>query len=218
MTVGELVPFTGYYSMNIVPGAFLSIDTTEEYAVPAGIQKTTTISINVSMDGKSVATYPFSGGATFDGRTLKIPATLSLDFTRGYNDGHLVTFSGTIGSKNVNGETSFNPVPLPAFIGDYYDLVTSKKVLSIRSETAIHFDFSTLSNPSGELQPVSHFSYVPAMFVLTFNGKPGSDPASFMLMLGTAGKLGLACSVQDGGTPQRFKPRMSVSIPPLASA
>lgn len=217
--ISKLVPFTGYYSMNAAPGAFLSIDTTEEYAVPAGIQKTTTIAINFSMTGKApVTSYRFGDGATFDGRTLTIPGKLSLDFTRKYDDGHLAAFSGTIGSKNVSGETSFNPVPLSAFIGDYYDLLTSKKVLTIKSETDIKFDFSALSEPSGELQRLSGYSYVPAMFVLTFDGSQGSQPPKFMLMLGTAGALGLACSIQDGRTPQEFKSRMSFSILPSKTA
>jgi hypothetical protein len=60
------------------------------------------------------------------------------------------------------------------------------------------------------------FDYIPAMFVLTFIGGSGSSggfsqaPASFTLMLGTASKNGLACSIQGGGTP-----RFAVSILPF---
>ena len=118
--VDKLVAFTGYYSLNVAPGAFLSIDTIEERST-SPIQETTIVSINVSMDGKSATTYLFGGGATFDGVTLTIPGKLALKFTREYSAGHLVTFSGTIGGVNVNGETYYNPVPLSAFIGDYYD-------------------------------------------------------------------------------------------------
>ena len=206
--VSKLVPFTGYYSMNVAPGAFLSIDTVEERSI-SPIQETTIISINVSMDGKSATTYLFGGGATFDGVTLTIPEKLTLKFTREYGDGHLVTFSGTIGGVKVNGETYYNPVPLSAFIGDYYDAQTSKLALSIKSESEILFDYSIFSAP-GKLQQVNSYSYVPAMFVLTFGGKSSSKPASFTLMLGTAGKSGLACSIQGGGTP-----RFAVSILPF---
>jgi len=213
--VSKLVPFTGYYSMNLAPGAFLSIDTVEERSMSpiqpiSPIQKTTNISINVSMDGKSATTYVFGGGATFDGATLNIPGKLTLDFTREYSDGHLVTFSGTIGGVNVNGETYYNPVPLSAFIGDYYDMETSKLALSIRSDAEILFDFSIFSAP-GKLEQVYSYSYVPAMFVLTFSGRSSSEPKSFTLMLGTASKSGLACSIQGGGTP-----RFAVSILPFA--
>ena len=212
--VDKLVAFTGYYSLNVAPGAFLSIDTIEERST-SPIQETTIVSINVSMDGKSATTYLFGGGATFDGVTLTIPGKLVLKFTREYSAGHLVTFSGTIGGVNVNGETYYNPVPLSAFIGDYYDAQTSKLALSIKSDSEVLFDFSIFSTP-GALQPVSSFNYIPAMFVLTFSGGPGSSagfspaPASFTLMLGTASKNGLACSIQGGGTP-----RFAVSILPF---
>src|ERR1700720_3066604 len=204
--VGKLAAFTGYYAMNVPPGAFLSIDTVEARSI-SPIQETTIISINVSMDGKSATTYLFGAGATFDGVTLTIPGKLILKFTREYSGGHLVTFSGTIGSVKVNGETYYNPVPLSAFIGDYYDAQTSKLALSIKSASEILFDFSIFSAP-GELQQVSSFNYIPAMFVLTFSGGSGSSggfssgPASFTLMLGTASKNGLACSIQGGGTPR----------------
>jgi hypothetical protein len=206
--VGKLAAFTGYYSMNVAPGAFLSIDTTEERST-SPIEPTTTISINVSMDGKSATTYLFGAGATFDGVKLNIPGKLTLDFTREYRNGHLVTFSGTIGGVNVKGETYYNPVPLSAFIGDYYDVQTSKIALSIKSESEILFDYSIFSAP-GKLQQVSSYKYIPAMFVLTFSGRSGSEPAAFTLMLGTASKNGLACSIQGGGTP-----RFAVSILPF---
>jgi hypothetical protein len=48
------------------------------------------------------------------------------------------------------------------------------------------------------------------MFVLTFKGDPDLRPNAFTLMLGTAGKNGLACSIQGGGTP-----RLAVSILPF---
>jgi hypothetical protein len=206
--VGKLAAFTGYYTMNVAPGAFLSIDTTEQRST-SPILPTTAIAINVSMNGKSATTYPFGDGATFDGAKLNIPGKLSLVFTREYKNGHLATFSGTIGSAKVKGETYYNPVPLSAFIGDYYDVETSKLALSIKSESEILFDYSIFSSP-GELQLVTNYQYVPAMFVLTFSGKSSSQPKSFTLMLGTASKNGLACSIQGGGTP-----RFAVSILPF---
>jgi hypothetical protein len=153
--VDKLVPFTGYYSMNLAPGAFLSIDTVEERSMPSAqptspIEKTTNIAISVSMNGTSASVYSFSDGATFDG------------------------------------------------------------VLSIRDDLAILFDFSILSGISEEPRQVYSYSYVPAMFVLTFSGEPTSQPSKFTLMLGTAGKNGLACSIQGGATA-----RLAVSILPF---
>jgi hypothetical protein len=213
--ISKLVPFTGYYSMNVAPGAFLSIDTTEERSVfpvqpTLPIQETINVSINVSMDGKSCTSYSFNDGGTFDGVTLDIPGRLTLEFSRQYKDGHLASFAGTIGGVTVNGESYFNQVPLSAFIGDYYDVQTSRKALSI-TDSSVLFDFSIFANTSGELHQVYTYSYVPAMFVLTFSGEPKAGPAKFTLMLGTAGKNGLACSIQDGGTA-----RLAVSILPFS--
>lgn len=215
--VSKLVPFTGYYSMNVSPAAFLSIDTIEERSISSAqptfpVQAITNISISVSMNGSSATTYVFGDGATFDGVTLNIPGQLTLEFTREYRDGHLASFTGTIEGVAVRGETYFNQVPLSAFVGDYYDAQTSRLVLSIKDTLELLFDFSMFSGSPGELQQVRGFGYMPSMFVLTFGGaEPGSEPRKFTLMLGTVGKNGLACSIQGGATP-----RLAVSILPYS--
>jgi hypothetical protein len=214
--VNKLVPLTGYYSLNVAPAAFLSIDTIEQRSIspgqpPSPIQAATNISISVSMDGSSVTTYPFGDGATFDGVSLNIPGQLTLEFSREYRDGHLVSFSGTIKGVDVRGETYFNQVPLSAFVGDYYDAQTSRLVLSIKDNLELLFDFSMFSGTSGELQQVHSYGYMPAMFVLTFGSESSSEPRKFTLMLGTVGKNGLACSIQGGATP-----RLAVSILPYS--
>jgi len=207
MDVNKLVPFTGYYSMNVAPGAFLSIDTIEQRSMSA-IEKTTSITISVSMDGKSATAYPFNEGAAFDGVRLNIPGLLTLDFSREYRDGRLVSFAGQIGDVNVSGETYFNQVPLSAFVGNYYDVQTSRPALTITNNLELLFDFSIFSGGTGKLQRVQSYSYLPAMYVLMFSGEHAPESTKFTLMLGTASKNGLACSIQSAG----FAPRLAESI------
>jgi hypothetical protein len=214
--ISKLVPFTGYYSMSVGAGAFLSIDTVEKRFMPPGhatspLHEIIEISINVSMDGRSSATYSFNQEGTFNGSRLNIPGRLTLDFRREYQKGRLASFAGTIEGVNVSGETYFNQVPLSAFVGNYYDVQTSRSALSVTDSLAVLFDFDIfLNGPARELRRVQSYNYAPAMFVLTFSDKSSAQPSKFTLMLGTAGKNGLACSIQGGGAP-----RLAVSILPF---
>lgn len=189
----KLARFTGYYSMDAAPGAFLSIDTTETPLIIDPItppEFVLSITVNVSLDGKSCTSYPFAGSAQFDGMVLVIPdADLVIDLVRNYKDGQLAQFGGRIGTKAVSGYTYYNPVPLSAFVGDYF-LPTGQPVLSISEGQGILFDYSVFSG-GGQLAPVNSYTYTPAMFVLGFN--------DFVVMLGTAGAAGLACGIQSGG-------------------
>jgi hypothetical protein len=191
----KLVPFTGYYPMDIQAGAFLSIDTTENRSMsPVSPLNYSSVEISVSMDGKTSKTYHFDFQTQFDGSKLIIPGVLELTFTREYDNGILTKFSGTIGGTAVTGSTRFNPVPLDSFIGEYFEVVSGqpKNVLTINSDTDIQFDFGT-----GTLSPVTSYSYNPAMYVLTFTGE---DSTAYTLMLGTTGAMGLACSIQHDST------------------
>src|SRR5437879_4572384 len=186
----ELVPFTGYYSIEtgMGTGAFLSIDTTEYYSPSPLLPYYPSIDINVSMDGVTSKTYPFDFDTQFDGTTLIMPNVLNLVFTREYDEGKLISFTGTIEPTAVNGYTRFNQVGLESFVGSYKQVspLSGKEVLSIASDKDISFDYG---NGTGVLTPISSYSYVPAMFVLLC-----SDASSnkYTLMLGTAGNMGLA--------------------------
>jgi hypothetical protein len=209
--ISALAPFTGFYTMNVAPGAFLSIDSVEQRTrrsdpTSSPLEKTD-ISISVSMDGKSCTTYAVGDGASFDGATLSIPGQLRIAFSRQYERGRLASFMGTVGGVDVTGETYFNPVPLSAFAGDYYDVQTTERVLSIADDLAILFDFGIFLGTPEQLREVQNYDYLPAMFVLEFSDERHAPPNTFTLMLGTAGKRGLACSIQGGGTP-----RLAVSI------
>ncbi len=188
-----LMSFTGYYSLNKVQNAFLSIDTSIIYINYPFSQKKTiklqmpSVTINVSLDGKTVTQYPFDSNASFDGKTLTIPNVLQVTLTRGYKDGQLVALSGKVGITAVTGSTNFNPVELPVFVGNYKEITSLKTILTV-ADSAIQFDFG-----SG-LKNVAAFSYNPAMYVIQF----ASGTASYTLMLGTAAKQGLACFIASG--------------------
>lgn len=208
-----LMSYTGYYSMDAAPGSFLSIDTVESYYKLS--QKitisTSAVTISVSMNGTTSKTYPFGQGSTFDGKTLTIPNVLKITLTRQYNNGTLVTFSGVINNVNVTGSTQFNPIKLSTFNGHYYTVTTSgiKKMLSVdRSATnpyssTIAFDFG-----SG-MQEVRFYTFTPLMFVLMFYNRGSQDKEKYVLMLGTAGSMGLACFIQHGPSGE-----YAVTIPP----
>jgi hypothetical protein len=183
----SLVPFTGYYAMDIAAGAFLSIDTSEAWSTSAPISSVT---VTVSTDGAASKTYPIDDTTTFDGRTLIIPDVLHIVFERKYNNGILTNFSGKIYGKDAKGNTRFNPLTLSTFIGSYLEIPTGKNVLVI-TESGVEFDFG-----SG-LQPITQYAFNPLMFVLSFNGPTGQK---YTLMMGTAGSMGLAVYIQYGTT------------------
>ncbi|GHN01969.1 hypothetical protein WSM22_34580 [Cytophagales bacterium WSM2-2] len=200
----SLVLFTGYYSMNTAPHAFLSIDTTELYVTYVLSQKITisihipAITVNVSMDGITSTPHTFDSSCSFDGRNLVIPNVLQLVLTRVYNSGQLVTFSGTITDKGkstaVSGSTYFNPVELPVFVGDYKEAkqgVKNPKTILKVAKGSLKFDFGT------GLENISIFTYTPAMYVVLFEHPAGT---LYTLMLGTDSEHGLACFITDGKT------------------
>lgn len=201
VSADSIVPFTGYYSMDVASGAFLSIDTVETYYTLS--QKITislaTVTVTISMDGLTSQTYPLDQTTTFDGKTLVIPNILTITLTRNYHDGILTTFSGKVYSANVNGSTQFNPIQLSTFTGKYYAATPSlKEVLSVNASATVPFDSSIAFDFGSGLQGIRLYTFTPLMFVLMF-----ANPATmeeYVLMLGTAGSKGLACFIQHGTT------------------
>lgn len=193
--IKALIPFTGYYAMDIAPNAYLGIDTYWAYysyhrapKINVKIQVPMVV-INLSMDGKTVQSYPFDEHASFDGRTLIISNVIKIDLTRAYQGGQLVGFSGTVNGKSVTGSTFFNPVELPVFVGTYISLITKKPALTV-AQSSLMFDFGK------GMQNIPFFIYNPAMYVVQFK----NNQANYTLMLGTAPAQGLACFITDGKT------------------
>jgi len=195
----SIVPFTGYYSMSAANGAFLSIDTTETYykLTQKITISTSSVTVSVSMDGVSSKTYPLDSTTTFDGHTLTIPNVLTITLTREYDQGRLVRFSGVVNKVNVTGYTLFNPIALSTFNGQYATpAAPAKKILSINDSATIPFNSSVSFDSGSGLTQLKLYTFVPLMFVLTFN-----DPvskASYLIMMGTAGAKGLACFIEQG--------------------
>lgn len=199
--IDSIVPYTGYYSMDAAPGAFLSIDTVETYyqlSRPITVS-VSVVTVSVSMDGSTSQTYKLDQSSSFNNDVLTIPGVLTITLTRGYQDGSLVTFSGIVKGVAVTGSTQFNPITLPTFIGQY-KLTPAKTVLSITA-SGIAFDFG-----SG-LQTIKFYTFTPLMFVLMFNDPNTGE--KYVVMMGTAGGMGLACYIQHGATGA-----YAVTIPP----
>lgn len=208
MDPSKLVPFTGYYQMDMAPGAFLSIDTTEVATIQP-LADSIDVTISLSLDGTAAKTFTSADGIGFDGTTLTIPDLATLVFTRDYQAGRLVSFAGQVAGSTVTGSTYYNAVPLAAFVGTYFDVTTGKPVLAIAGPHDIRFDFA-ISAGGGALSPVAAYRYNPGMFVLSFSG---ADGTAFTAMLGTAGAGGLAVSIMTE-TAQRY----ALSILPASQA
>ena len=213
----KLLLFTGYYPLNVQSsvkkGAFISIDTTIHRSMSKFMPLNyATVKISISLDGQHSTSYGYDFQCSFENNTLIIPDVLELKFTRTYDEGVLVNVSGVITNSNtpISGSTRFNPVQLETFVGDYYDITTNggqqqkTKVLSVKSETEIMFDYGS---GTGKLSPVDKYTYNPAMYVMLFTGANGTK---YTLMMGTAGEMGLACSIQ-----QDNKAQIAISCLPL---
>lgn len=186
-----LMPFAGYYSMSVGQGAFLVITALETYATDG---YSLNVEVSISMNGEPPARYK---EFEFDGVELSIPGTLSLEFTRTYDQGRLVVFTGQINGEEVSGSTYFNPVPLSAFLGSYKTVPTSARpaepalaILNGSGGPTLAFNPGIFGD--GDFQPVGEFMYDPSMYVLVFYLLDGSR----YVMLGTG--QGLVCGIQSG--------------------
>ncbi|KGL63149.1 lipocalin-like domain-containing protein [Polaribacter sp. Hel1_85] len=203
----SLSSYTGYYALEgAEPGAFLSIDTNQTGTVlestgaeKVGVVLESAVTISYSMDGKKSVSHVFDHTYSFKYNTLIFPNGDKITFNRDFNNGTLINVSGNIAGKSITGSTPFNPVPLVNFAGNYHQFGSSNDgdiILSISEKGEVLYAFST----PGVLIEVQSYTYNPAMYVLKFNS-PSPDSKPYTLMLGTAGPLGLACSIIGSGAP-----------------
>lgn len=204
-----LIAFNGYYTLDLVPGAFFAIDTNMH--VQAGAKSPIyDVALIVSLDGETSRRFPFTG--TFDGTTLVQTGTtgdFSVNLTLTRSDGSkgtTATCAGTITlpsatAQTVTGFTYNNPIPSSIFQGDYYETEplyiqhdgtyqqenVAIAVMRIEPDFGLSYDFG--SN-NGNLQPVGAYSYNMNMYYFTFS----DGVNSVNLIMGSAAEGGLACN------------------------
>ena len=187
-SANELAKFSGYYSIpSIAPGAFISIQA--EYIDIANPIDAYVVLIGVSLDGKTSKGFYFNEGMTFENGLLFIPSeNISIAFNRTYNPTNksLVSITGTIDDKTVNGFTLFNPVPLTAFKGKMIS-----KAVKGKAETTLEVKGMNEIVLNGVTMKA--ILYVPIMYILA---APSSAP-THVFSFGTDGLKGNTCIITD---------------------
>ena len=198
-----LVPFTGYYPLSQVAGAFVTIDTNMMLnGTTASYQATVTISV----DGQNSTTYT-SDACRFDGNTLVITGQVgpvaSLVFTAAAGG---MEMSGTITgyAGEAHAVSPFAPVDISVWYGTYY----AQKAPTGQPP---HYDFYPVlevkadeqGNPSVwwtdgtvPMQLITGFAYDFAMFVIAFTPK---NHGEVMFEMGTAAGWGRVAGNAKGG-------------------
>lgn len=195
----DLATYTGYYEIKGTNGGFLTLDTTDTRLISDDHQVIylRRIVVAYSADGKKVQCHSIKEGDSFDGGLLVVPdMNLSIQFVRSYIEGTIVQIFGKVGDTELVGSTRFNPVPLSTFVGRYKFRSgkpkewKDKEVLTILPKDDL--SLAVKFEDKGALSAVDSFTYNPAMYVMTFRQNESSE---CILMLGTAGANGLACSI-----------------------
>jgi len=207
----NLAAFTGYYLMKIeenesCSGAYLAVDTTySTLHFGDGVERlAATVTVSISLDGKTVSTFKDAKEFSFIDDVLTIPDEhLRITFRRSsqVGQGILNTFVGTAGEARVYGHTRFNPVPLSTFVGSYkvsipkQSSLYGEEILTISAGDTpeVKFLFPFEQKGDKELDRINSYSYNPSTFVLTFQHRK----IDYILMLGTSGLHGLACSISS---------------------
>ena len=166
----DLVPFTGYYTLDAGTGSFLLIDTNLIYIDGAISHEA---SITISADGVSSDTYAFAQCGAFadgvltvawDGQTI---AQVTLAGNAG--NGNITTLNGTVNGATVSAVNPFNPIPMSVFAAEYYDKLEMTTTPLYVAKFRIGADGSVAYNgEGGELQPVTQYAFNYAMFVIQF--------------------------------------------------
>lgn len=205
----KLMAFNGYYTLNNVPGAFLSIDTNMLIKPPKSGQQVKPIfdvSIIISLDGTTSYIFPFTtaGGNSFDGTTLTFTEgafTVNVVFSRENLDGPTAIFTGTITQKKaqnnttklisatVIGTTYNNIIPMKMYEGTYFDKILGydDPMMEIKPDYELNYKAAGLFK---KMNKVASYVYNMNMYFFSFM----QDKNTIKLIMGTSAQDGLVCN------------------------
>lgn len=187
-----LVPYTGYYPLPNVAGAFITVDTSMK---SSGDTVSYDASVTISTDGLNSTQYAASACA-LDGNTLVITgqagtaATLAFTPTTGG-----MRVSGTITgyTGEAQGVSPFAPVDFAVWDGIYYAQIPSLLVQGVPTpygfvpalqiKTDGQGNNTVWAGSGGKLEQVAGFRYDFAMFVIAYVPVDGPE---VMYEMGTA--------------------------------
>jgi hypothetical protein len=185
-----LASFSGYYALNIAPGAFVSIS--GRYLCMNGVIDAYQVGIGFSLDGVTSTSFWFDSSMSFDPATGALSAPcVALTFSSGFDPatGTLARVSGTVGGLPAAGSTYFNPVPLSAFGPARLTDKTDANAVQVLGDTSVAY-----VTAGGVASTIDTFIYVPLMYIVGTQ----IDSSELILSLGTDGPRGLACIVMAG--------------------
>lgn len=202
-----LVPFTGYYPLSDVPGAFITVDTS---MTSLGGSVSYDASVTISTDGVNSTQYA-AGACQLDGNTLVIAdqagTVASLAFTPTTKG---MQVSGTISgyAGNAQGVSPFAPVDFAVWDGIYYAQLPSLLVQGVPTPfvfvPALQVKADAQGNPAvwwassgAPLQQAASFRYDFAMFVIAF---ALADGVEMMFEMGTAAGWGKVAGNAKNGS------------------
>ena len=202
-----LVPYTGYYPLPSVPGAFVTVDTS---MTSSGDTVSYDASVTISTDGLNSTQYAASACA-LDGNTLVITgqagtvATLAFTPTTG---GMQVSGTITDYAGEAQGMSPFAPVDFSVWDGIYYAQLPSLLVQGVPTPflfvPALQVKADAQGNPSvwwaasgAPLQQAAWLRYDFAMFVIAFALPEGAD---MMFEMGTAAGWGKVAGNAKNGS------------------
>jgi len=213
----QLIPFTGYYTLDadpgtFGPGAFFLIDTNLHYLNDGGVvSRTYTATVTISLDGKSSNVFDASC-CTFENRVLTVyngepgqageaaPSMVAeVALYKEYCNGNSSALIGTIQAIDaiaVKGVTPFSAVHFPMWVAEYFVPQPVDAPIEVAPSLVIKADESVwyLDN-TGKLVQVPGYTYNYAMFVIGFTLPEGS----YEFEMGTVQGMGRVAGNSAGG-------------------